>query len=140
MTPSQVQLVQNSFQKVLPISELAAELFYRKLFELDPALRALFKGDMKEQGRKLMTMLAAAVASLNAPDQLLPVAAALAQRHVSYGVQPQHFETVGAALLWTLEQGLGADFKPEVQVAWAETYAFLSNYMIEAGWKNTATA
>lgn len=111
MTANEIRLVQSSFQKILPVSETAADLFYRRLFELDPSLRALFKGDMKDQGHKLMQMIAAAVQGLDKPDTLIPVVQSLGKRHAGYGVQARHYDTVGAALLWTLEQGLGKDFR-----------------------------
>ena len=132
MTPQQTSLVQQSFALVVPIAETAAELFYRRLFELDPSLRALFHGDMAEQGRKLMQMLAVAVRGLNQPASLLPAVRALGRRHAGYGVTEEHFETVGAALLWTLEQGLGAAFTPEVAQAWVSVYAVLATTMKEA--------
>lgn len=132
MTPEQVRLVQSSMQKVLPISETAAELFYRRLFELDPALQSLFHGDMKEQGRKLIQMINAAVDGLDQPDTIIPAVQALARRHAAYGVQAPHYATVGAALLWTLEQGLGDSFTPEVRAAWTETYTLLAGVMQQA--------
>ncbi len=132
MTPEQVRLVQSSMQKVLFISEIAAELFYRRLFELDPALRPLFQGDMKEQGRKLIQMLHTVVDSLDQLATILPEVEAMARRHVIYGVQPQHYDTVGTALLWTLEQGLGNGFTAEVRAAWTEAYNLLAGVMQKA--------
>lgn len=132
MTSDQIALVQSSFHKVLPIREQAAALFYGRLFDLDPALKPLFKGDMKEQGLKLMAMIATAVGGLRQLDQIVPAVQALARRHVGYGVQASHYATVGAALLWTLEQGLGPDFTPEVKEAWASCYGLLSSTMQEA--------
>lgn len=132
MTPEQVRLVQSSMQKVLFISEIAAELFYRRLFELDPALRPLFQGDMKEQGRKLIQMLHTVVDSLGQLATILPEVEAMARRHVIYGVQPQHYDTVGTALLWTLEQGLGNGFTAEVRAAWTEAYNLLAGVMQKA--------
>lgn len=132
MTSDQIRLVQSSFQKIIPISESAADLFYQRLFELDPALRALFKGDMKDQGRKLTHMIAAAVQGLDKPETIIPVVQNLGKRHASYGVQTRHYDTVGAALLWTLEQGLGEGFTPEIKAAWAETYKLLAGTMQNA--------
>lgn len=129
MTANEIRLVQSSFQKILPVSETAADLFYRRLFELDPSLRALFKGDMKDQGHKLMQMIAAAVQGLDKPDTLIPVVQSLGKRHAGYGVEARHYDTVGAALLWTLEQGLGKDFTPEIKAAWTETYKLLAGTM-----------
>ena len=121
MLPSQVDLIQASFAKVAPISDTAAALFYGRLFEIAPQVKPMFKGDMGEQGRKLMSTLA-----------VVPAAQALARRHVAYGVQEAHYAPVGAALLWTLEQGLGPDFTPDVKAAWAEAYGLLSGVMIAA--------
>jgi hemoglobin-like flavoprotein len=125
----QVSLVQSSFAKVAPISETAANLFYTRLFELDPALRPLFRGSIEEQGRKLMQVLAVAVAALDDLEPLLPTVTALGARHHAYGVKDADYDTVGAALMWTLEKGLGEEFTPPVRAAWAETYSILSNVM-----------
>ncbi|MCB9497727.1 MAG: Globin domain protein, partial [Fibrobacteria bacterium] len=122
MEPTTIALVESSFEKVKPIAAQAAELFYGRLFELDPSLKHLFKGDMTEQGRKLMATLAFAVAGLRQPETILKAVQELGRRHVGYGVQDAHYDTVGQALLWTLEQGLGADFTSEVRSAWAEVY------------------
>ena len=140
MTPQQVHLVQSSFAKVAPISEHAAALFYQTLFELDPALRPLFKGDIEEQGRKLMQVLGFAVGSLDDLPALLPAVQALGARHRGYGVRDAHYDTVAAALLSTLEKGLGTDFTPEVREAWTLTYGTLSSLMKEAARTPAATA
>jgi hemoglobin-like flavoprotein len=132
MNASDITLVKDSFRKVAPIADQAAALFYARLFELDPSLRPLFEGDMVAQGRKLMTMLATAVAALEQVDRLLPVLRQLGARHAGYGVQEEHYATVGTALLWTLEKGLGADFTPEVREAWTKTYVLIANTMIDA--------
>ena len=129
MNSEQIQLVQSSFAKVRPIATVAAELFYGRLFELDPSLRPLFKGDIVAQGRMLMSMLNAAVAGLQDLDALTPVVRQLGARHVRYGVQDQHYATVGEALLWTLEKGLAADFTPAVRDAWIAAYALLAGEM-----------
>lgn len=129
MSPIQKQLVQNSFAKVVPIADTAAELFYSKLFALDPKLKPLFKDDMKEQGRKLMHMIATAVNGLDHIEALVPAVQDLGRRHVAYGVTAAHYDTVGAALLWTLEQGLGPDFSPEVKDAWTAVYGLLAKVM-----------
>jgi hemoglobin-like flavoprotein len=135
MNAEQKVLVQESFAKVLPISETAADLFYNRLFELDPALRPLFKGDMKEQGRKLMDMINIAVKGLDDLDKIVPAVQALGQRHGGYGVKDKDYDTVATALLWTLEQGLGNDFTPEVKAAWVEVYLLLSGVMKDASAK-----
>jgi hemoglobin-like flavoprotein len=132
MSPEEITLVQTTWQKVAPIKETAAELFYGKLFQLDPSLRALFKGDMQEQGRKLMTMIGLAVTSLTRLEQLLPVVQDLGKRHASYGVTAAHYGTVATALIWTLEQGLGSDFSDDVKAAWVKTYTALANIMQDA--------
>ena len=135
MDASQINLVQRSWSKVLPISETAADLFYNRLFEIDPSTQVLFKGDMKEQGRKLMQMITAAVNGLNDLDALVPAVQELGSRHGGYGVQEEHYGSVANALLWTLEQGLGDDFTPEVKSAWTETYMLLASVMKEASAK-----
>ncbi|MDP2399230.1 MAG: globin family protein [Burkholderiales bacterium] len=132
MKQHQISLVQDSFSKVAPIAEAAAEMFYKRLFELDPKLRSLFRGDMKEQGKKLMTMLAAAVRGLDNVEKLVPVLQGLGVRHAGYGVQPKDYDKVGAAFLWTLEQGLGETFTAEVRGAWAEVYGVIAKTMITA--------
>lgn len=132
MTPAQKTLVQQSFARVAPISEQAAALFYGRLFELDPQLRSLFRGDMKEQGRKLMQMLAVAVNGLDRLEELVPAVQALGRRHLGYGVEDGHYETVGEALLWTLQQGLGDAFTADTRQAWAEVYGLLAATMRSA--------
>src|SRR6056297_1050122 len=132
MTPEQINLVQTSWGQVKPISEQAAELFYGRLFELDPSLKPLFKGDMKDQGKKLMATLNLAVMSLTKLDEILPAIQDLGRRHVQYGVPDESYATVGQALLWTLEQGLGDQFTDEVKEAWVVTYTTLSNVMLDA--------
>lgn len=132
MTPEQKALVQGSFEKVAPIAEAAAEIFYNKLFELDPELKPLFKGDIKEQGKKLMAVLGTAVAGLDNLEQLVPVVQELGKRHVGYGVKDEHYATVAEALLFTLEKGLGEDFTPETQEAWVTVYTILADVMTKA--------
>ena len=130
--------MQESFKKVLPIKDAAAALFYDRLFALDPSLRPLFKGDMKEQGRKLMTMIATAVGGLNRLDEIVPAVRALGERHLGYGVKSKDYATVGEALIWTLEQGLGDDFTPETKAAWSAVYGLLSSVMIDAASQQAA--
>lgn len=134
MTPQQVALVQASFAKVAPIADTAAALFYGRLFETAPETRALFHGDMTLQGRKLMGAITTVVTNLDDLSAVVPVAQELAKRHVGYGVRPEHYAPVGAALLWTLEQGLGGDFTPDVGAAWAAAYGALSGAMIAAAY------
>lgn len=130
MTPDQIKLVQQSFAKVAPISEQAAELFYGRLFEIAPSVRAMFPNDMTEQRRKLMATLAIVVNGLSNLEMILPAASSLATRHVAYGARPEHYPVVGEALLWTLEQGLGADWTPATAEAWTAAYTLLSEFMI----------
>lgn len=129
MNPVNIQLVQSSFEKVEPIADAAAGLFYGKLFELDPSVRSLFPEDLAEQGKKLMKMLGIAVRGLSNLDSLVPAVEELGRRHGTYGVKDADYETVGAALLWTLESGLGEDFTAEVKSAWTEAYTTLSSVM-----------
>ncbi len=140
MTPDQVKAVQESFGKVAPISEQAAELFYGRLFEIAPEVKPLFRGDMKEQGGKLMATLGAVVNGLGNLQSVLPAASALAKRHVDYGVKASDYAPVGAALLWTLEKGLGADWTPSLAAAWGAAYATLSEFMIGEVYDRRAAA
>ncbi len=140
MTPHQIELVRASFAKVAPIADSAAKLFYSRLFELDPSLRPMFKTNLEEQGGKLMTMIGAAVGLLDKPHKLIPVAEDLGRRHAGYGVEDGHYETVGAALLWTLDKGLGDAFTPEVENAWAAAYGTLSSAMRRAAGQMFETA
>jgi hemoglobin-like flavoprotein len=130
MDSTQVKLVQESFAKVARISEQAAVIFYDRLFEVAPAVRAMFPDDMTEQRKKLMTMLDAVVNGLSNLESILPVASALAKRHAGYGAKPEHYPVVGSTLLWTLEKGLGAAWTPDVAAAWTAAYGTLSGYMI----------
>jgi hemoglobin-like flavoprotein len=132
MTPESERLVRDSFAKVAPIAPAAASMFYARLFVLDPSLRPLFKGDMAEQGRKLMTMIGTAIANLHRLDSIVPAVRDLGRRHGGYGVQPAHYNTVATALLWTLEQGLGDQFTPATRDAWVECYTVLARTMQEA--------
>lgn len=138
MTPNEIQLVQTSFAKVAPVAEKAAAMFYNRLFEIDPSLRALFKGGMAEQGKRLMAMVAVAVNGLNHIEDLVPAVQDLGRRHAEYGVQEQHYATVAGALLDTLETALGGSFTPEIKAAWGSVYGVLSSTMIEAA-KNSGS-
>jgi len=132
MTPEQITLVQSTWKQVVPIQATAASLFYGRLFELDPTLRPLFKTDIAEQGEKLMKMIDAAVGGLSDLGALVPAVEALGQRHVGYGVEDGHYDTVASALLWTLEKGLGEAFTEPVKAAWTETYVTLATVMKKA--------
>ena len=130
MTPDQVAIVQQSFAKVAPIADQAALMFYDRLFEIAPAVKSLFSSDMAEQRRKLMATLAIVVNGLSNLETILPAASALATRHVAYGARPEHYPVVGAALLWTLEKGLGDAWTEDVADAWTAAYTLLSGFMI----------
>ncbi len=132
MTPEQKTLVQESFEKVAPIADQAAALFYKRLFELDPSVRPLFKTDLEEQGRKLMQMIATAVNGLDDLEALVPAVQDLGRRHVGYGVKDEHYDTVGTALIWTLEQGLGDEFTLQTREAWVTVYGVLATTMKDA--------
>jgi hemoglobin-like flavoprotein len=132
MTPDQVALVQDSFTKVRPIADTAADLFYGRLFEIAPEVRPMFPEDMRDQKKKLMAMLGLAVTNLHKPDVVVPALQTLGRQHVSFGTKAAHYEPVGAALLWTLEQGLGPDFTPAVREAWVETYGLVAGVMMAA--------
>jgi len=134
MNSRQKVLVQDSFEKVVPIADTAAALFYGRLFELDRSLRPMFMIDLKQQGGKLMNMLELVVRGLDDLDQLIPSLRVLGRRHAAYGVKPEHFNAVASALLWTLDKALGEDFTPEVKEAWAAVYALLATTMQEAAW------
>ena len=134
LTSDQITLIEDSFADVVPIKDQAAALFYGRLFEIAPEVRPLFKSDLTEQGAKLMATLGIVVKGLRNLDAVVPIAAKLATRHVDYGVKPEHYAPVGAALLWTLGQGLGEKFTPEVERAWTEAYGILSGAMIGAAY------
>ena len=140
MNPTQIDLVQKSFAKVVPISEAASALFYDRLFEIAPSVRSMFPADMTEQRKKLMMMLAAVVNGLGNLESILPAASALAKRHVGYGAKAEHYPVVGAALLWTLEKGLGEAFTPEVADAWTAAYGTLSGFMISEAYGRSQAA
>lgn len=132
MTPEQIAMVQESFEKVVPIADDAAALFYGRLFEIAPEVKPLFKSDIKEQGKKLMTMIGTAVRGLNDLEKIVPVVQKLGRNHVGYGVKDEHYGKVAEALLWTLEQGLGEAWNDDLKVAWTEAYTILATTMQEA--------
>ena len=140
MTEDQVKLVQQTFAKVAPISEQAAMIFYDRLFEVAPGVKAMFPSDMTEQRKKLMGMLAVVVNGLSNLPSVLPAASALAKRHVGYGARPEHYPVVGGALLWTLEKGLGEAWTPDVAAAWTAAYGTLSGYMISEAYGSAQAA
>jgi hemoglobin-like flavoprotein len=140
VTLTQIELVQRTFAVIAPIADDAAALFYRRLFEIDPSLRGMFKADMADQRRKLMQMLTAAVKGLTRLDRLVPVVEDLGRRHAAYGVTDDHYETVGIALLWTLEKGLGDAFTAEAREAWATVYGVLASTMKNAAARHLSAA
>lgn len=129
MTNDEIELVKASWAKVVPISNVAAELFYDKLFEIDPELKSMFPESLEEQGKKLMMMINTAVYGLDSLEQIVPAVKALGQRHADYGVIDAHYDTVGEALIWTLDQGLGDGFTDDVKNAWLTTYTLLADSM-----------
>jgi hemoglobin-like flavoprotein len=130
MDAKQIELVQRTFEKrVRPIAQEAGDIMYKRLFEIEPSLQPLFKGDMKRQGEMLMTAIGLAIQSLDQPDKVAEAVKDLGRRHVIYGVQSNYFNIFGAALMWSLEQVMGPDFTPEVKEAWGETYAILAKSM-----------
>lgn len=132
ITETDIQLVQESWEKCVPIAETAADLFYNKLFTLDPEIKPLFTTDIKEQGKKLMQMITVVVRSLHKLDTVVDSIKQLGVRHAGYGVKDEHYDTVGAALLWTLSQGLGEAFTEETEAAWTKTYGLLATTMKDA--------
>jgi hemoglobin-like flavoprotein len=133
LSDSEKSLVIESFAKVAPIAEKAAELFYNRLWEIDPSTKGLFKKtNMREQGRKLMQTLATAVGALHNLEGIIPVVQQLGKRHIAYGVKKEQYDSVGTALIWTLEQGLGAEFTPETKEAWVKVYGILASVATSA--------
>ena len=130
ITPAQVELVQSSFQHVLPIADVAGLLFYERIFTMAPEARALFGDDIALQASRTMAAVKTAVDGLDDVDQIAPFLVRLGARHVRYGVQPEHFDLVGGALLWTLEQGLGDAFTPEVHDAWSAAFGLIARAML----------
>jgi len=129
MTPEQIDLVQSSFKKVAPIADTAADIFYDRLFEIAPETRQLFPDVMTDQKKKLMQMIATAVNGLRDLDAIVPAVKDLGARHNGYNVTDEHYDSVGAALIYTLGKGLGDDFTPETEAAWTETYGLLAGVM-----------
>jgi hemoglobin-like flavoprotein len=132
MSPEQIELVQRTWRSLMPIKDTAAELFYGKLFSLDPGVRALFTNDLKDQGRNLTAMISVAIAGLSRPEKIVIALRQLGRRHAAYGVQARHYELVATALLWMLETCLGEAFTPEVRSAWVAAYDLLAGTMQEA--------
>jgi hemoglobin-like flavoprotein len=131
MTAQEIMLVKESFRRLSPTAEQVAALFYARLFELDPSLRSLFRGDMATQGCKFMQMIAGAIAALDRVEAITLTFRQLGARHVRYGVRDEHYATVGASLIWTLEKSLGSDFNPAVKSAWTAMYALFARIMMD---------
>lgn len=140
MTPREIDLVQTSFAKVIPIADTAASLFYGRLFEIAPEVRPMFPADLAEQRRKLMAALGMVVGGLRKLDAILPAVKTLAMRHVTYGVSAVHYAPVGEALVWTLQQGLGEGFTAETREAWLSAYRLLADAMIAEAYGKEAVA
>lgn len=132
MEAEQIALVQETFKLVVPIKDAAAELFYNRLFEIEPSTREMFSDDITEQGKKLMGALATVVGGLTDPDTIIPTVQDLGVAHLGFAVEDWHYDIVGQALIWTLEQGLGDAFTEDVREAWVAAYTLLSGVMIEA--------
>ena len=132
MTPEQIDLVRSSFAKLEALGDRVAVMFYDRLFELDPSLRSLFKGDLAVQRSKLLAALALVVRGLDRPDRILPAVRELGRRHARYGVEPDHYATVASALIWALWQALGPEFTPALRRAWVDAYSLLAWTMIAA--------
>ena len=140
MTPERRQLVTESWKKLAPNATLVGQIFYRRLFEIDPELRPLFSATLlDEQIRKLTTMLDLIVHWLDVPERLVPVLKQLGARHSGYGVQDEHYGKVATALIGTLEEGLGDDFTPELRGAWTEAYLLISSLMRRGAAKISGT-
>ncbi|MDD9940997.1 MAG: globin family protein [Myxococcales bacterium] len=131
----QIEVVQSTWKQVVPIADAAADIFYTKLFEMDPSLRSMFPEDMAEQKKKLLQTLGRLVSALHHLEDVVPDVEALGVRHVGYGVQDEHYITVGGALLSTLEKGLGDAWTQEAKEAWTAVYSLVSNVMIGAARK-----
>ncbi|MGD1922772.1 MAG: globin family protein [Paracoccaceae bacterium] len=140
MTPEKVKMVQDSFKMVLPIADTAADIFYTRLFEIAPEVRPLFPADLSKQKKALMGTLAVAVQNLHQVGEILPVVKDLGARHVDYGVKDAHYDTVGAALLYTLEKGLDEAWNDELKDAWTETYVTVATVMKDAAAEAAAQA
>src|SRR6476659_8741769 len=139
MSPEQKALVKETWRKVAPMADKAARLFYDRLFEIDATTPPLFKTtNLAEQRRKLIQALTVVVQGLDHLEELVPTLADLGRRHAQYGVTASHYDTVGAALLWTLEQGLGSGWTPEVKAAWSGAYALLADVMRTAASEPTS--
>ena len=126
MTPDDIAQVQESWRKIEPVKEIAAELFYTRLFELDPPLRMVCGDDMMDRRKRFTQVVSATVRGLARVDMLLPAVREFGMRHPLPGEIEQHHANVASALLWMLEKALRKDFTPEVKAAWIKAYGMLS--------------
>ena len=133
MKESEIIIVKRTWKVFREIDPaIIGDVFYSKLFSYSNGLRKMFPRNMDQQYRKLMDMINTIVARLDKLDEMTSEITAMAHRHVQYGVRPGHYKLVGSALLWTLKQGLGNDWTPEVETAWSKCYTLLSEAMINA--------
>ena len=135
MTKERIQLLQQNLVRLLSVSDLTGQLFYKRLFELDPSTRSMFKADMREMTRQLMQTVGMIVTGLSTPGEVMSLVAEYGRKHVEYGVVEAHYDTVRTALLWTLDQILGSEFTPESHAAWTEAYDFIAKVMKDAAFK-----
>ena len=140
MNSDQIHILRHTWAQVVPMGETAIALFYQRLFEVDPSLQSMFHSvNPSVQHQKLFKALNSVINDLERPDQLLPVLEQLGRRHASYGVRDAHYDSVGAALLWTLKQGLGTAWTPAAQTAWSEAYTLIANIMRNAAPQGAVT-
>ncbi|MBT5647101.1 MAG: hemin receptor [Rhodospirillaceae bacterium] len=132
MSKEDIDLVQHSFMRIEPLSMVVGRTFYERLFETNPEIKPLFKGDLESQGEQLMDMIGTAVAGLDDLEKLIPILQELGARHRKYGVEVSHYGAVAEALIWTLEQGLADAFTPDIRAAWVNVYGVLAETMITA--------
>lgn len=140
MTEQEKTLVRNSFEKILPVAEATGLTFYTRLFTVAPEVRPMFRGEIAQQSRKLMQVLAIAVKGLDNLEPLVATVEELGRKHVQYGVTPEHYAVVGSTLLWTLGETLGSEFDSETQAAWMAVYSLLSETMMNAAPRAVAAA
>lgn len=141
MTTPQITLVKQTWSAVATLDPVTVgSLFYNRLFEIAPEVRPMFRGEIPEQSKKRLMMLHYVIQKLDSLDDIMAEVQHLARRHVGYGVQPRHYDVVGQALLWTLEQGLAPAWTPDVRAAWVTCYTTLSGAMIAAGEEVAAAA
>src|SRR5262249_49339232 len=133
VTTAQIDLVQSSFRQVLPIADTVGELLYGRIFVLAPESRVLFDDDIGPQAKRLMAAVKVAVDGLARLDEVAPFLVKLGARHVRYGVRPEHFDVVAEALMWTLEQGLGDAFTPDVRDAWVAAWNVVAGDILAGG-------